>query len=66
MERSRSGVSDNWRDSQQAEILATGLQPSNDLESAILMPLAAGSYTAIVSGKNNITGVGLVEVFKVQ
>jgi hypothetical protein len=46
--------------------MATGLAPTNTLESAILANLAAGSYTAIVSDKNGGTGVALVEVFAVQ
>ena len=56
---------DNWRDNQAQEeqILATGLQPSNDLESAILAYLDFGPYTAVVSGKNNGTGNGLAEVY---
>lgn len=54
---------DNWRDTQQAEIIATGIPPSNDLESAIVRDLAPGAYTAIVKGTNNTTGVGLIEVY---
>ncbi len=58
---------DDWRDSQEAEIMATGLQPTNDLESAIIARLPASSagigYTAIMSGVNNTTGLGLVEVY---
>jgi len=54
---------DNWRDSQQAEIQATGLAPSDDRESAVVSTLAPGSYTAIVRGKNNTIGVALVEVY---
>src|SRR5438105_366705 len=50
---------DNWRDSQEAEIQATGLAPSNDLESAIVAPLAPGNYTAIVRGKNDTDRVVL-------
>ena len=57
---------DNWKDTQQSEIQATGLAPSDDRESAILATLVQGNYTAIVRGKNNTTGVGLVEVYKVQ
>jgi len=57
---------DNWKDTQQSEIQATGLAPSDDRESAILAILIQGNYTAIVRGKNNTTGVGLVEVYKVQ
>jgi probable HAF family extracellular repeat protein len=55
---------DNWRDSQESEITATGLAPSNDAESAIVQTLQAGAgYTAIVRGKNNTTGIALVEVY---
>jgi hypothetical protein len=56
-------TNDNWKDTQQAEIEATGLQPSDDLESAIVGTLTPGLYTAIVSGKDGGTGVGLVEVY---
>jgi hypothetical protein len=54
---------DNWRDSQEAEIIATGLQPSDDRESALIQMPAPGSYTAIVRGVGGTTGVGLVEVY---
>ena len=57
---------DNWKDTQQSEIEATGLQPGSDLESAIVTFLPPGSTTAIVRGKNNTTGVALVEVYRVQ
>ncbi len=57
---------DNWKESQQAEIAATGLQPANDLESAIVATLTPGAYTAIVRGKNDTTGVGLVEVYNLN
>jgi hypothetical protein len=54
---------DNWKDTQQAQIQATGLAPKNDLESAVLQILQPGNYTAILSGKNGTTGVGLIEVY---
>jgi hypothetical protein len=54
---------DNWKDTQQAEITATGLAPTNDKESAIVRTLAPGNYTAIVRGKNNTIGVALIEVY---
>src|SRR5438477_8216481 len=57
---------DNWKDTQQAQIQATGLAPPNDLESAILQVLPPGNYTAILSGKNGTTGVGLVEVYDIS
>lgn len=61
-------LNDNWKvrpdgSSQQAEIEATGIAPTNDLESALLQTLPAGNYTAIVRGKNNTTGVGLAESY---
>ncbi|MBA3650959.1 MAG: hypothetical protein H0W66_05645, partial [Chthoniobacterales bacterium] len=56
-------TNDNWKDTQQAEIEATGLAPSDDLESAIVATLEPGAYTAIVSGKDNTTGIALVEAY---
>ena len=56
-------TNDNWKDTQQVAIMATGIPPTNDLESAILATLPPGNYTAIVLGKNNTTGVALVEVY---
>jgi len=57
---------DNWRSTQQAEIIATGLQPSYDAESAIVATLAPSNYTMIVRGVNNTTGVALVEVYRLN
>lgn len=56
---------DNWRSDQEEEIIATGIPPSNDLESAIVATLPANSsaYTAIVRGANNLTGIGVVEAY---
>ncbi len=60
---------DNWKindqtgQSQEAEIRATSIPPSDDLESAIVQTLAPGAYTAVVKGKNAGTGIGLVEVY---
>jgi len=56
----------DWKDTQQAEIEATGIPPTDDRESAILATLLPGAYTAIVSGKDGTTGVGLVEVYNLQ
>jgi hypothetical protein len=56
----------NWRDTQEADITATGLAPSNNLESAILRDLAPGPYTAIVRGLNDTTGIALVEVYNLN
>jgi hypothetical protein len=54
---------DNWKDAQQATIEATGLQPPDDHESALVMRLNVGSYTATMRGKDDTQGVGLVEVY---
>jgi hypothetical protein len=53
----------DWRDTQEADIQATGLPPTNDLESAIDAILAPGKYTAVVRGNGNTTGIALVEVY---
>src|SRR5207245_8451040 len=47
---------DNWKDTQQLEIEATGLAPSDDRESAILAILVQGNYTAIVRGRHKPHG----------
>ncbi len=54
---------DNWRDTQEAEIIKSQLAPTNDLESAIIATLAPGTYTAIVQGNSGASGAGLVEVY---
>jgi hypothetical protein len=54
---------DGWRHTQEAEIKATTIAPTNDKEAAILATLVPGSYTAVVRGKNNTTGIGLVEAY---
>jgi len=56
---------DDWQNSsQQAEIAASGFAPGNAAESAIVWTLTPGQgYTAIVSGKNGTTGVGVVEAY---
>jgi hypothetical protein len=54
---------DDWR-TNQALIQPTGLQPANDAESALLLSNPApGAYTVILRGKNNGTGVGVVEAY---
>jgi hypothetical protein len=57
---------DNWRDADPDGIRATTIPPGNDFESAIVATLPAGNYTAIVSGKDGGTGVGLVEVYSLR
>ena len=64
------GTNDDWKvrpdnSSQQAEIEAMNLAPTNDKESAIMMTLPANNagYTAVLRGKNDTTGIGVVEVY---
>ncbi len=65
-------ANDNWKinpqtgQSQESTIKATGVAPSNDLESALLQVVGPGNYTAIVRGKNNGTGIGLLEVYNIH
>ena len=59
-------ANDNWKDSQRSVIENIGLQPPSNLDAAILVTLAAGNYTAIVTGKSGSTGVALVEVYAPQ
>lgn len=59
-------ANDDWKSDQQAAIVATGLAPMNDKESAVLLTLQPGAYTMIVDGKNHTTGVGLVEAYLVN
>ena len=55
----------NWKDNstQAALIAGKGLAPSNDLEAAVSITLPPGFYTAVLAGKDNGTGVGLVEIY---
>jgi uncharacterized repeat protein (TIGR03803 family) len=57
---------DDWRETQESEIIATTIPPNKDREPAILATLAPGNYTAVVRGKNNTTGIGLVEAYNLQ
>lgn len=54
---------DNWRDTQESEIIATGLAPSDDRESAIAVTLPPGAYTSVVRGFNATTGLGFLQIY---
>jgi hypothetical protein len=56
---------DNWQDTQEEKITASGLAPSNASESAIYATLPGGNYTAVVRGAGDTTGTALVEVYGV-
>jgi len=59
-------VNNNWRDSQEVEIMVTGIPPQNDLESAIVASLPPGHYTTALTGINATTGNGLIEVYDLE
>ena len=54
---------DNWKDTQETEIQNSNLAPTNELESAIVATLPPGTYTAILAGKGDTTGIGLIEMY---
>jgi hypothetical protein len=56
---------DNWRSNQEVDIIASTVAPMNDLEAAVVTTLSGNgaSYTAIVRGANNSTGIAVVEVY---
>jgi hypothetical protein len=59
----RQAANDDWQDGNQPEIIAAGLAPKDVRESAVYVVLAAGNYTAVVSGDDGGTGVALVETY---
>jgi len=56
---------DNWRENPDQALLiqASGIPPQDDLESAIVATLPPAGYSAVVKGKSNGTGVGVVEIY---
>jgi uncharacterized protein (DUF1800 family) len=56
-------LNDNWRSAQKDALIAAGLAPSNDFDAALIATLQTGSYTVVVRGVNNATGVALVEIY---
>lgn len=64
-------TNDNWMDTQEAEILDTGLAPSDPLESAILMTLPVGTYTVVIQGHTGggpvpTSGTTLFELYDIS
>ena len=57
---------DDWMTTQKTELQATGLQPTNNLEAAIVATLPPDQYSALVRGKPEQTGTGVVQVFFLQ
>lgn len=56
-------TNNNWRDTQEAQIKASGIPPTDDLESAIDVILSPGAYTAVIRGNGGSTGIGSIEVY---
>lgn len=57
-------TNDNWRTGgQETEIQSSGLAPTDDRESAIIRTVPAGTFTAVIRGANNTTGIGLIEIY---
>jgi hypothetical protein len=59
-------TNNNWKDTQEAQITATGLAPTDDLEAAIDATLPPGNYSGVVRGNGTGVGVALVEVYDVE
>ncbi|MBA3544013.1 MAG: hypothetical protein H0T83_06200 [Chthoniobacterales bacterium] len=60
------GSNDNWKDTQEQEISSAGLAPGDDAEAALIMTLPPADYTAIVRGKDETSGIALVEVYRLE
>jgi hypothetical protein len=54
---------DNWKEGQRSQIEGTPYQPGDDREAVIIASLAPGAYTALLTGKNQTTGLGLLEIY---
>jgi len=59
-------ANDNWRDTQELEILTLGIPPGKELEAAIVATPPPGAFTAIVSGNDSGVGIGVVEIYNVR
>lgn len=57
-------ANNNWRETQEMALQRSGLAPANDLESAIIIGVPPGNYTALLRGADGSTGNGLVEVYQ--
>ena len=61
-----AAANNDWKETQQTEIQGTGLAPTDDREAAILASLDPGAYTVVLSGRNNASGIGLVEAYDIE
>jgi hypothetical protein len=69
--RTHDGVlfaqNDNWQDNivQASQLMTLGLALQHPNESGMVTTLQPGAYTAIMAGKNQTTGIGLIEIYDV-
>jgi len=57
---------DDWKtNANAAQIMATGIPPTDDLESALLVRLEPGAYTTVLSGAGGSTGIALIEIYEI-
>lgn len=59
-------TNDNWRTIQEAEIIGTIIPPTNDKEASVLAILTPGNCAAVVPGKDDTTGIVVVEAYNIQ
>jgi hypothetical protein len=62
-------LNDNWVNSPNRQAIQdSGLAPTHDLESALIATLPANgqTYTAVVRGANNTTGISVVEIYDLE
>jgi hypothetical protein len=62
----RIATDDDWKDSQEVAIEASGFSPNDPREAAIMSVLPPGAYTAIIRGHDDTSGVALVEVYDLK
>jgi len=60
------GSNDDWQETQEDQITATGLAPTDPNGSAIYATLPAGNYTAVVRGAGDTTGTALIEIYSLN
>ncbi|MDQ3197828.1 MAG: hypothetical protein M3Q46_01350 [Verrucomicrobiota bacterium] len=53
----------DWRDTQESEIIATGLAPADDREPAIAAILSPGPFATVVSGANSTIGLAFSQIY---
>lgn len=61
-----AAANNDWKETQATEIQATGLAPADDREAAIVASLDPGAYSVVLSGRDNTTGIGLVEAYDID